>query len=283
MIWIRSGWLRDSIYWVLLFWGRFLSQNHYPRSTGAPSCRFRALTRPPPSVDSGLSAAFVMLGLLAPLFMLRIEEGLAAAPAASRGVFSRITGGSRMLIASFLAAVVIIALIGLPSIGALAVIVYAVFLVALPYWLDEELGGPSGRQGWCSLRTEHRRTVHGPAGSVIAGIVRMRYAALAVIAVVTAFAVLAATDVGTKTEPSDFFPSGSVFVTSIDKTLDHSSTISPGDVLIYVEGNDLTDPRALRAAAATHRVGWGAKAAICSCRTRTAASPRRTARWTWPE
>ena len=51
---IRSGWLRGSIYWVLLFRGRFLSLNHYPRSTGAPSCRFRALTRPPPSVDSGL-------------------------------------------------------------------------------------------------------------------------------------------------------------------------------------------------------------------------------------
>ena len=31
----------------------FLLQNHYPRSTGAPSCRFRALTRRPPSVDWG--------------------------------------------------------------------------------------------------------------------------------------------------------------------------------------------------------------------------------------
>ena len=29
VIWIRSGWLRDSIYWVLLFWGRF-SVTHYP-------------------------------------------------------------------------------------------------------------------------------------------------------------------------------------------------------------------------------------------------------------
>ena len=56
VIWIRSGWLRHSIYWVLLFWGRFLLQNHYPRSTGAPSCRFRTLTRRPPSVDSGLES-----------------------------------------------------------------------------------------------------------------------------------------------------------------------------------------------------------------------------------
>ena len=60
VIWIRSGWLRGSIYWVLLFRGRFFSgavfllQNHYPRSTGAPSCRLRTLTRRPPSVDSGL-------------------------------------------------------------------------------------------------------------------------------------------------------------------------------------------------------------------------------------
>ena len=36
----------------------FLLQNHYPRSTGAPSCRFRTLTRRPPSVDSGLDGGF---------------------------------------------------------------------------------------------------------------------------------------------------------------------------------------------------------------------------------
>ena len=34
-----------------------------------------------------LGAAFVMLGLLGPLFLLRIEEGLAAASAASGGLF----------------------------------------------------------------------------------------------------------------------------------------------------------------------------------------------------
>ena len=52
-IWMRSGWLRGSIYWVLLVLGSaLLFQNHYPRFTGAPSCRFRTLTRRPPSVDS---------------------------------------------------------------------------------------------------------------------------------------------------------------------------------------------------------------------------------------
>ena len=59
VIWIRSGWLRGSIYWVLLFRGRFFAtkpfgQTGHPRSTGAPSCRLRTLTRRPPSVDSGL-------------------------------------------------------------------------------------------------------------------------------------------------------------------------------------------------------------------------------------
>ena len=55
-IWMRSGWLRGSIYWVLLVLGSaLLFQNHYPRFTGAPSGHFRTLPRRPPSVDSGLS------------------------------------------------------------------------------------------------------------------------------------------------------------------------------------------------------------------------------------
>ena len=38
---MRSGGLHSSIYSVLLAWSRVLSfQNHYPRSTVAPSCRF---------------------------------------------------------------------------------------------------------------------------------------------------------------------------------------------------------------------------------------------------
>ena len=36
------------------FGAGMLFQNHHPRCTGAPSCRFRSLTRRPPSVDSGL-------------------------------------------------------------------------------------------------------------------------------------------------------------------------------------------------------------------------------------
>ena len=43
------GMVRASIYRVLLVLGSaLLFQNHYPRFTGAPSCRFRTLTRRPP-------------------------------------------------------------------------------------------------------------------------------------------------------------------------------------------------------------------------------------------
>ena len=197
-----------------------------------------------------LGSAFVMLGLLTPLFLLRIEEGLAGAPAASGGIPSRIFAGFRMLIASFLAAVVIIALIGLPALGTVAIIVYAVSLIALPYWWTRrslvraaaKTNIPSGPNiaGQSMAR----------AGSVVAGIVRMRYAGLAVITAVTGFAVLGAMNVGSKVEPKDFSPSDSDFIISIGKVLEHSSSLGAGDVLIYVEGNDLTDPRTLPSAAA---------------------------------
>ena len=39
-----------------------LLQNHYPRFRGAPSCRFRTLARPSPSVDSGLAGNYVFPG-----------------------------------------------------------------------------------------------------------------------------------------------------------------------------------------------------------------------------
>ena len=45
-------------------------QNHYPRFRGAPSCRFRTLTRPTPSVDSGLAEATRCVVLI------RTEAGL---------------------------------------------------------------------------------------------------------------------------------------------------------------------------------------------------------------
>ena len=198
-----------------------------------------------------MTAAFVMLGLLAPLFLLRIEEGLAAAPAASGRVFPRIAAFSRKLIASIFGAVVIIALIGLPSMGAIAIVAYAVLMIAVPYWWTRRSAVRAAAKGSVPSEANIAGVSMARAGTVIAGIVRVRYAALAVIAVVTVFAVMAAMNVGSKTEPSDFFPGGSDFVISIDKILDHTSSISPGNVLIYVEGNDLTDPRTLRAAAAT--------------------------------
>ena len=99
--------------------------------------------------------------------------------------------GFRMLIASVLAAVGIIALIGLPALGEAAVVVYAVLLIAIPYWWTRR----SVVRAAAKADTPSGPNIAGQsmarAGSVVAGIVRMRYAALAEIAVVTVFAVLA--------------------------------------------------------------------------------------------
>ena len=82
---------------------------------------------------------------------------------------------------------------------------------------------------------------------------RARYAVLAVLTVVTVAAGFAAFEVGSKTEPEDFFPSGSDFIVGINTVPAHSTTLGPGDVLIYTDG-DLDDPRILAPAAATDAV-----------------------------
>ena len=197
-----------------------------------------------------LGAAFVMLGVLAPMFLLRIEEALASAPAASGTILSRAGAGFRMLIASLLATIVIIAIIGVPFVGAAGVVAYAILVVAIPFWWTRR----SLVRAAADTRVSTEPNVAGQsmarAATIVAGIVRIRYAMLAVIAVVTAFAVVAAFDVGSKFEPKDFSPSDSDFVVSIDKVLEHSESLGSGDVLIYVEGDDLADPRTLRSAAA---------------------------------
>jgi predicted RND superfamily exporter protein len=197
-----------------------------------------------------LGAAFVMLGVLAPMFLLRIEEELARAPAASGRILARAGAGFRIFIASLFATAVIIAIIGVPFIGAVGVVAYAILIIAIPFWWTRRSLVRAAADAPASSGPTIAGQSMARAGIIVAGIVRMRYATLAVIAVATAFAALGAIDVGSKFEPKDFAPSDSDLVVSIDKVLEHSELLGTGDVLIFVEGDDLADPRTLRSAAA---------------------------------
>ena len=196
-----------------------------------------------------LAAAFVMLGLLAPLFLLRIEEALAAAPPSGSSPRARLGSWLRVLAASLLGAVVIVGIIAAPAIGAVAVLAYAVVFLVLPFLYTRRHAARQAASGVTGGVPNIAGQQSRHTGSLVVGIVRARYAALLVIATVTVAATLGASKVEVKTEFSDFIASGTDLIISIDKAIFHSGTVSPGGVLIYVEGSDLANPVSLRAAA----------------------------------
>lgn len=194
-----------------------------------------------------LASAFVVLGLLTPLFLLRIEEALADAPMPARSPFSRIASGFRILVASVLAAISIIAVIAVPFIGAVAIVAYSILVIGVPFWWTRRSAGPHAGAAAPAVANTAGQSL-AVAGVGVSGIVRLRYVVLALVAAVTVVAVIGAVDVGSKVEPNDFLPSDSDFVASIDKALEHTS-LGGNDVFLYVEGDDLTDPAAMNSAA----------------------------------
>ena len=200
-----------------------------------------------------LASAFLILGVLAPLFLLRIEETLSGAPAGRKTAVGRVTSVLKPVGASLFAGVAIIAVIALPIAGVIALVLYSLIALALPLWWSRRRVRRAMAAGAAAAAATPNTTGESfaLAGSLVASIVRMRYAAIAVVAIVTVVAGLGALQVERKQEPSDFFPSSSDFIASIDKLIEHSSTASPGDVIIYLEG-DLADPRTLVAAEAAN-------------------------------
>ncbi len=198
-----------------------------------------------------LASAFLMLGLLAPLFLLRIEEALATAPPSGRSPRARIGSFFRVLSAAVLGAVVIVAIVAVPAVGAAAVAGYALVFLVLPFLYTQRHARRQAALGSTGSTPNIAGQQSRQTGSLVAGIVRVRYAALLIIGAITVAATYGATKVESKTEFSDFLPAGSDIIVSIDKALENSDTVSPGGVLIYVEGSDLANPVSLRAAAST--------------------------------
>ena len=195
-----------------------------------------------------LASAFVVLGILAPLFLLRIEEAGASAGTAPRTGFRRVLGWLRLLAAALFAALVIIAVIAAPFVGTVGAIVYTLVFVALPAWLLRRRARKADATAAATTAAPNTAGESSVlAGRVVSGIVRARYAMLVVVALATIAAGIGASQVGRQTEPRDFFPSDTDFIVGLDKLVEHTSTASPGDVYVYLAG-DIADPEMLAAA-----------------------------------
>ncbi len=195
-----------------------------------------------------LGSAFLVLGILSPLYLLKIEERLHGVVSGPRTRVSRILSAVKLIVAALFAALAILMVIGFPQFAIAGVVLYAGLFVALPVW-------------WQSRKRPANDALHGEAsdtpsiswafaGKAVVTVVRWRYALVAVVAAVTAVAAFGAANVETKTEFTDFLPSDSDLIKGFDKVFEHSESLGGGEFLIYVSG-DLDNPATLTSMAAS--------------------------------
>lgn len=192
-----------------------------------------------------LGSAFVVLGILAPLFLLRIEEAVASAPPRPESRFRRVTSRLRLIATALVAGGLVVAILAVPFVGIIGTVVFALVALALPVWrVRRKAAKAPARAAAVAPNTAGESSVL--AGRLVAGLVRRRYALLIAVALVTVVAGFGATHVGRQTKPTDFYPSSSDFIVGLDKVIEHTSTASPGDVYVYLAG-EIDDPRLLAA------------------------------------
>ena len=187
-----------------------------------------------------LAAAFMILGVVTPLALMRIEERVREAPR-RRTAAQRFALVFAITAAAVAAGFVVLFLVFFPVIGVVALPLYLFAFIAAPLlWSARRssahgdvvapMAGPGG--GWPLM------------GAVTYALGRARYAVLPTALAVTVLATLLATRVETSFDVKDFFAAGSDFVVGLDKLEEHSASGEPA--FVYVEGN-LTDVRSLRA------------------------------------
>ena len=191
-----------------------------------------------------LVPAFVVLGVLVPLAVARIDAMLEARPGASRGVFARVAGG---LLASVFAGAAVLAVIIFPPIGIGFVVVYLLLFVALPLLVSRrsavevssttvaaDAGAPSSRG----------EMEFGVMPRLVGAISRARLVFLPLVLALTVISAVFAVRVEAAFDVKDFFSSGSDFTVSLDKIDEHIGDRGGEPAIIYVEA-DLTDPEVL--------------------------------------
>ena len=187
-----------------------------------------------------LGAAFVMLGIVAPLTVARIEGRFGARHQRSK------MGRIRVIAAASLTAVAagfaVLFLVFFPPIGVAAIILYVVMFLVVPAAVSIRRATPetmAAAPAVVSLDESGKMM-----GRLVLGFAHARFVLLPVVALGTAAAISLAIQVETKFDVKDYFSADSDFVVSLDKIDEHFGETGGEPAVVYIEGN-LADPGAL--------------------------------------
>jgi predicted RND superfamily exporter protein len=194
-----------------------------------------------------LVAAFVVLGVLVPLLISRIDALHDAHPGSTPGSIVRIGG---VVLASMFAGAAVLVTVVFPPIGIGVVAAFLLLFIGLPLFLV----GRSPQQALESrsdgLATDAGSIGGGPmlglTADVVAAICRVRVVFLPVVFGLSIVAAVFAVRVEAAFDVKDFFSSDADFVVGLDKLDEHVGELRGEEGVFYIEA-DLTDPAVLAA------------------------------------
>ncbi len=190
-----------------------------------------------------LAWAYLFLGLIAPKVLLATETKLGPPPA-DRG-FLRLGHRLGFVLMALVGGAAVTFAVVLPLVGFVAMLVFLLLFVWMPYAVTKKSYAKSAAAG-NPVDLELHGAGHGfkAAGAVVHFLARWRVVTLPVTFVLAILGGVAFTQVEAEFSFTDFFPSDSDAIVSLDKLEVHQGESTGGSGFIYLEG-DLTDVASL--------------------------------------
>ncbi|MGB5167255.1 MAG: MMPL family transporter [Acidimicrobiia bacterium] len=191
-----------------------------------------------------LAWSYVILGQGAPRVLIGIEEFVGPNP--SKGA-SRIFYGIALALVAVVGGIAVALAAVMTAAGIVALVVVLLALVVGPALLTRWRNNRAARSGKMT-QVQRRGAAHGlpAAGTFVHFLAKWRWVTVPVALVFGAIALMAALQVKSGFEITDFLSSNSDFATSIDRADEHFPSSGQGSSFVLVEG-DLTSPDALAA------------------------------------
>ncbi len=189
-----------------------------------------------------LASAFLLLGVVTPLVVARIEADVPPPTEGRRSTIARVAAGFGA--ASMTMASVLLLVFVLPWLGAVLAVITAVAILALPYRVaSRRRQGPA--VGDLPVSGGEAALAQ-PIGAAVAGLAKRPLPVLAAALAVTGIAAVFAVQVPAAFDVEDFFSPDTDFVVGLDQLDTHVGDRGGEPAILYVEG-ELAEPAALAA------------------------------------